>query len=351
MGVFTWNAGGSPAISHRDRRTIPAYVVLVDDQNVTCVVTERATDVIRRSVALHPKIETMGLVGGRIFNDKNGTYVVITSAVSARRLDASAGHVRCDDAEFARMRDELLRGDPACELIGWWHSHTIGAAFSATDREEQRAWTHPYSIGLLAVPADSDDDITLRAHRGPGAIPMLSESIASPAKDDKGRGRALPVHSVAFRPAANPHPGTDPGQGVAVERRPIRRRSRLGLRFAIVSSVIAVGLSIAALAVALHADRSAGLDVAPTIVTVPAPPAPAALGGDAPSMSPSPSPTSTLPPTRTTTTVSTRAVATTTAVLSTLPPPVVLSADMPKQTASGRATPSPLAEHTTRCNG
>lgn len=179
---------------HRDRTAVGEATELVDDTGVACLVTGPVAACLSDALSQRPGIEWMGLLSGRVLQDSRGVYVVVTAAVAAETLDASSGHVHCDPDESWRMRRELHRIDPAGDPIGWWHSHTVRAGFSGTDRREQTNWTHPYSIGLLALPGEPHPLLALRGPTGTLMRPSANRRLP----DDRPRAMS-PVSQAPAR--------------------------------------------------------------------------------------------------------------------------------------------------------
>lgn len=216
---------------------------------------------LRVAAARSAPKETFGLLGGRVFRDGEGSYVVVTSMVMAHSLDASAGHVRVPPVEIDRLRRRLEASAPTHDLIGWWHTHHRPSGYSGTDFSEQASWPDPEHVGLLVfMHADTTaGEPWAYAYRGPGAELLLPvpgpkvDSAPSPTAPEAIPDRTpAKSDSSAEPPAEPPHPVDSPS--TAVPR----------WRAIVLAAVVVVTLTVLVAAIASHVpdlpvDRPSGI--------------------------------------------------------------------------------------------
>jgi proteasome lid subunit RPN8/RPN11 len=113
--------------------------------------------------------EMIGYLVGRPFRDAKGAYVFVTDAIfaeSARCGPVTVETTFDDERDFAAT---LLADHPLGEKVGWFHSHPFYMpSYSPTDLENQRFWSEPFQLGLLAC-LDQTGAVTIVAFRGPEA--------------------------------------------------------------------------------------------------------------------------------------------------------------------------------------
>ncbi|HEY7327866.1 MAG TPA: Mov34/MPN/PAD-1 family protein [Gemmataceae bacterium] len=135
--------------------------------------------------------EMIGHLVGRPFRDAKGSYAVVTEAIVAESARCGPATVQTSFDDETGLLDTLLANHPLAERLGWFHSHPFPMAkYSATDRENQRFWSEPYQLGLLAY-FDRDKSVSIIGFRGPE-----SEAIHPPYT---ASGNACPNHVPTFR--------------------------------------------------------------------------------------------------------------------------------------------------------
>ncbi len=138
--------------------------------------------------------EAAGLLAGRLFQDGEGSYLVVSGAAQAE-AEASAGHIRIDEQLVRPARQRLEAAHPTADVVGWWHSHIGHDRFSFTDEGEQRNWVLDHNIGVLVV---VDGDRWGRVYRGPDA-----RELHQPASGQAPSTLApVPVPALASAPGA-----------------------------------------------------------------------------------------------------------------------------------------------------
>lgn len=111
--------------------------------------------------------EWLAVLVGRVGEDGRGRYVALRGAVLDDGALARPGYVETSPESEARTRTLARTLYPDCSIVGWAHGHVrIGARFSGKDRENQRTWTRPDSLGVVVDPWSSE---WIGVYRGPGA--------------------------------------------------------------------------------------------------------------------------------------------------------------------------------------
>ena len=158
---------------------------------------------------------------GRPFRDAKGPYAIVTDAVLANSARRGPVTVETSLDDERGLLDTLLTKHPTTEKLGWFHSHPFPMpSYSNTDAENQRFWSEPYHLGLLAnleerecgkhpcLPWPDSERSSLHTTRGTNPSTVRSFLL-----------RLSPAVSARCRPARRPTPGSP-------SRRP-RRWSRL----------------------------------------------------------------------------------------------------------------------------
>lgn len=131
------------------------------------VVPESPRHEIQVFVAQAKPRETAGLLGGRVFRDVRGPWVLVTTVACDPR-EGELGFVSLEPKLVARLRNVINELAPSADVVGWFHSHSRSSGFSRVDFGQQRVWTNRYHVGLLAYMQSIDND-WCRAYRGPDA--------------------------------------------------------------------------------------------------------------------------------------------------------------------------------------
>jgi len=113
--------------------------------------------------------EMIGYLVGRPFRDAKGPYAVVTEAIFAESARCGPVTVETSLDDERRLLSTLLADHPLAERLGWFHSHPFFMpTYSPTDLENQRFWSEPYQLGLLAC-LDRAGGVSIFAFRGPEA--------------------------------------------------------------------------------------------------------------------------------------------------------------------------------------
>lgn len=108
----------------------------------------------------HP-VETACLLFGGFFSDGEHTCAVVTRMIfpDPGEVEGTEATVTITAEGAEAMIERAWQEDPLLKPLGWGHTHPrFEAYFSHVDREEQRVWTEPASVGVvisgLAAPRD-----------------------------------------------------------------------------------------------------------------------------------------------------------------------------------------------------
>ncbi len=124
--------------------------------------------------------EMIGYLAGRPFRDAKGSYVVVTEAIFAESARCGWTTVETTLDDEQGLLATLSTDHPLAERLGWFHSHPFDMpTYSATDLENQRFWSEPYQLGLLAC-LDLAGGVRVFAFRGPEAEAIHPPYTASP---------------------------------------------------------------------------------------------------------------------------------------------------------------------------
>jgi hypothetical protein len=144
--------------------------------------------------------ETGGLLLGRTCSDEEGRYVLVDGFVQARPGARRLGGFRFAKTGLGQLRAEAASQYPAADEVGWWHSHAEQGAYSPADRDTQRDFQRPESVGLLVFGTGLP---WATAYLGPEAR-HLGRPVAVPAT-----GRAAPAPVRTAVPAGGTVPPAD----------------------------------------------------------------------------------------------------------------------------------------------
>lgn len=114
--------------------------------------------------------EAGGLLAGRVLQDAEGGYTLVEGAVVAPPQAGSAGRITMSPELTAGLRTQAATRYPACDVVGWWHSHTGVSGYSEVDRANQRAWRSPGHVGLLVFGRDASP--RAMAYLGPQSVAL-----------------------------------------------------------------------------------------------------------------------------------------------------------------------------------
>jgi proteasome lid subunit RPN8/RPN11 len=113
--------------------------------------------------------EMIGYLAGRPFRDAKGSYAVVTEAIFAQSARCGPTTVETTLDDEQGLLATLSTHHPLAERLGWFHSHPFWLpTYSQPDKENQRYWSEPYQLGLLAC-LDLAGGVSVFAFRGPEA--------------------------------------------------------------------------------------------------------------------------------------------------------------------------------------
>jgi proteasome lid subunit RPN8/RPN11 len=214
-----------------------------EERGETAVLVEQEVARLLRDTAsdAHP-FETGGLIAGRVFQDADGRFVVVSGFVEAGQEAGGPGTFTMSPMATDRLRGEASRLFPAADVVGWWHCHSGPSHYSRTDKATQAIWTQPDSVGLLVF---AEGRPWGRAYLGPDARPVTQLTI--PRGNNHGG-----IGTGRWRPHASPR--SAPGGGP----RPAGAPRSVGGRVPVPSSRtlirVVIGLAIAVLLLGIAAD-------------------------------------------------------------------------------------------------
>src|ERR1051326_818729 len=95
--------------------------------------------------------EMIGYLAGRPFRDARGASAVVTEVIFAESARCGPVTVETSLDDEKKLLKTLGTEHPLAERLGWFHSHPFFMpTYSPTDLENQRFWSEPYQLGLLA---------------------------------------------------------------------------------------------------------------------------------------------------------------------------------------------------------
>jgi hypothetical protein len=77
-------------------------------------------------------------------------------------------------------------GQPAADVVGWWHSHAQPSEYSDADRSTQGMWIPPDCVGLLVFAAGTP---WAHAYLGPQARRLTAQAGPATSRAPRGRSR------------------------------------------------------------------------------------------------------------------------------------------------------------------
>ena len=112
------------------------------------------------------RVEVIGVLVGRAYQDECGRYVIITDVLLAENSDSHPSRVGTTPQDCASFVRAMKNKFPAAEIVGWFHSHIFDLHdYSSIDRRNQASWDEPHNLGLLVVVGE--DETRVHAFRGP----------------------------------------------------------------------------------------------------------------------------------------------------------------------------------------
>ncbi len=161
-----------------------------DDDGFMVFVTPSAVIALYEGTRQQVPLEAFGLLMGRVYEDKRGSFTIVSGVVYARGLKSGFNHVQLSHLEMHKLRQEATRIHPAADLVGWTHSHRDLSGYSSIDFREQKTWTEDYHVGILTFM-----DCIMGARENPWAVvyrgplsrqlPLVVDATPLPKEIDK----------------------------------------------------------------------------------------------------------------------------------------------------------------------
>jgi proteasome lid subunit RPN8/RPN11 len=159
--------------------------------------------------------EMIGYLVGRPFRDAGGPYAVISAAVFADSARCGPVTVETTLDDERGLLATLLADHPLAEKLGWLHSHPFFLpSYSDVDLENQRFWSEPYHLGLLAC-LDPAGTVSVYAFRGPESEPIFPPHMACGPHNGPPPFRSVPG---AHKGETTPKTQTTPKAAGSAER-------------------------------------------------------------------------------------------------------------------------------------
>lgn len=226
----------------------------------------RVIDAIRNTNARYTPDEVAGLLTGGVFTHRGQAYAIVNNLVAHRpgEIESSPGRVRITTRGAESMSMRAKQQDPLCHVLGWWHTHPRFAAYySVVDREEQRHWRPPLSVGLVLSGAPGTGPEWL-AYLGPDSDETFSSTKDANLRNGHGQpsrirtaGRTRPAMAAAVA-ARPPDLDREAAPSEALSRRLDSARTRPRIRMprkpAVVAATAVVGLLLVLAAIAFQAS-------------------------------------------------------------------------------------------------
>lgn len=137
------------------------------DPTFEAFVSEHALRAIADAAREAAPNETIGHLIGRPYQDKQGMYLIVTTALPALTARRSRSFVETTIVDEQTTADHVEVNEPTAERVGWWHSHPFDLfRYSEVDRDNQRlSCPAAYQLGLLACLVDGE--VRIQAYLGP----------------------------------------------------------------------------------------------------------------------------------------------------------------------------------------
>jgi proteasome lid subunit RPN8/RPN11 len=186
----------------RSRGLFPRCVEFGDEYG-TVLVLHSVMNRLRERSHLALPVETGGLLAGRVFRDEQGPYTVVLEFVEAAPSAGGLGLFRLSPEATHAIKDRLALVAPACDVVGWFHSHPSPMHYSQTDRANQRLWSDPNHVGILVFATGTefgalyqDPDSRLLRRRSGGREGLLAPSHAGVYQPPTVPTRSAPPASM-----------------------------------------------------------------------------------------------------------------------------------------------------------
>jgi len=178
-----------PTYRRRPEEDAPEFITYQPSGETPTVFVRRA--VIERIVDhthQNGPDEAIGFLAGRVYQDDDGLWVVVSDAWCCGHARASRTTVETTDRDQEELDAWRQGAGLALDRLGWWHSHyeLRFHHYSGVDRENQKLWSpRPWQVGLLVL---VDDGVArVRCYRGPE-----SDSL-TPLRRTDGAAEEVPV--------------------------------------------------------------------------------------------------------------------------------------------------------------
>ena len=118
-------------------------------------------------------LEVMGLLAGHVFRDADGTYAVVSKAVTSGLLSDDVS-VRFDHTDMVTLFDALDGLDFDYVIVGWYHSHLgIGCFMSGTDVSTHTSAFGDVGFAMVIDPIKEEMRIFKSSKDGPVEASMI----------------------------------------------------------------------------------------------------------------------------------------------------------------------------------
>lgn len=264
MHILKVSPGPMYAPAYRQRpASDQAGLLAFEADGTPCVYIRReAVDRVVEHCHRHGPNEAIGFLAGRVFQDDDGYWTLVETALCcdhARRSPSSVETTEQDQDELDQWRRDA---GLVYDRLGWWHSHyeLRLASYSSVDRRNQDLWCpSDWQVGLLVI---VDDGIArLRFYRGPKSEPLTPLRRADGAPEPKPPKRLrvashrITESTMELAPAgsASPSPPRFP-KHVAAKHRHVAMLLRKRREIALIAVVGAAVLVAAATFVSFPAS-------------------------------------------------------------------------------------------------
>jgi proteasome lid subunit RPN8/RPN11 len=212
-----------PRVRQRPPNMSDAYLSLRRPQSrqpVIFVHRDAFLDLAREGSGALPN-ETIGLLYGRSWRDRDGVWLLVNRFVAAlaEEKDTSPGRSSLTPEGNSRLRRRAEQQYPAEECVGWAHTHTFHEPrFSQGDLAEQGRKSAE-CVGLLGYRPDSSDHWMFTTYLGPGADNLVGDAfvvdVATTARlvgTDPNSAVATPAPEPSRDSAEPSRDGADPAE-------------------------------------------------------------------------------------------------------------------------------------------
>jgi proteasome lid subunit RPN8/RPN11 len=249
---------------HRPRGLLTGYAVFQGHRHAVFVHPGVCARIGAAARGAQPH-EAGGLLAGRVLQDADGGYTLVEGAVVAPPQAGSVGRIMMSPELTAGLRTQAATRYPACDVVGWWHSHVGVSGYSEVDRANQRAWSDPGHVGLLVFARAASP--RAMAYLGPQSLALQTladgpfDAAEWPGQDATGDGEGAGTGGVRGGRAGAAKWGIRPDDPISVAvQTALRlhdmdrgwRRLLLVLAGGTVLALVACLVGIAAVTAAVH---------------------------------------------------------------------------------------------------